>query len=88
MAIPPPATIGMPLAEVVKQSTINSALALKRPELGTLKAGAAGDASVLKIKEGKFDYVDVVGEHMEGRQKIAAEGVVLRGKWWHGKVGG
>jgi dihydroorotase len=80
--------MGMPLAEVVKQSTINSALALKRPELGTLKAGAAGDASVLKIKEGKFDYVDVVGEHMEGRQKIAAEGVVLGGKWWHGKVGG
>ncbi len=80
--------MGMPLAEVVKQSTINSALALKRPELGTLKAGAAGDASILKIKEGKFDYVDVVGEHMEGRQKIAAEGVVLGGKWWHGKVGG
>ena len=79
--------MGMPLAEVIKESTINCAIALKRPELGTLKAGAAGDATVLKIAEGKFDYVDVMGEHMEGSKRILSEGVVLGGKWWHGKVG-
>jgi dihydroorotase len=79
--------MGMPLAEVIKESTLNCAHALQRPELGTLKAGAVGDATILSIKEGKFDYVDVLGEHMEGRQRIISEGVVLAGKWWHGTVG-
>jgi dihydroorotase len=79
--------MGMPLAEVIKQSTLNAAIALKRPELGSLKAGSVGDATVLEIKEGKFDYVDVMGEHLEGNQRIVSEGVVLGGKWWHGKVG-
>ena len=79
--------LGMPLAEVIKASTLNCALALKRPELGTLKAGSVGDATVLKIRQGKFDYVDVMGEHMEGNQRIVCEGVVLAGKWWHGKLG-
>jgi dihydroorotase len=31
----------------------------------------------------RFDYVDVMGEHLEGRQRIASRGVVINGKWWH-----
>jgi dihydroorotase len=75
--------LGMDLSDVIAASTQNAALALKRPELGSLKPGCVGDATVLKIREGRFDYVDVVGEHMEGDRKIAAEGVVLAGRWWH-----
>jgi hypothetical protein len=74
--------MGMPLGEVIKQSTVNAAMALKRPELGTFRPGSAGDATVLSIKDGKFDYVDVLGEHMEGRQRIVSDGVVIAGKWW------
>ena len=77
--------LGMPLVEVIKESTVNAAMALKRPELGTLKPGSAGDATILDVKEGKFDYVDVLGEHLEGKQRIASEGVVIAGKWWHPK---
>ncbi|MEQ1611842.1 MAG: amidohydrolase/deacetylase family metallohydrolase, partial [Hyphomicrobiaceae bacterium] len=79
--------MGMPLPEVIRESTINCAIALKRPELGSLKPGAAGDATILQIREGKFDYVDVLGEHMEGDRKIFSEGVVIGGKWWHGTIG-
>jgi dihydroorotase len=75
--------LGMPLGDVVKCATVNAALAVKRPELGTLKPGATGDATVLSVKEGKFDYVDVVGEHLTGDRKIVSEGVVLAGRWWH-----
>jgi dihydroorotase len=75
--------MGMPLGEVVKQSTVNAAMALKRPELGSLKPGSAGDATILSVAEGAFDYVDVLGEHMTGDRKIAAEGTVVGGKWWH-----
>ena len=77
--------MGMPLGDVIAASTVNSAMALKRPELGSLKTGSVGDATVLSIKEGRFDYVDVVGEHLEGDRKIASEGVVIGGRWWHPK---
>jgi dihydroorotase len=58
-------------------------MALKRPELGSLKPGSVGDATVISIQEGQFDYVDVVGEHLIGHRKIASEGVVISGRWWH-----
>lgn len=77
--------LGMPLANVVKASTVNAAMALRRPELGSLKPGSEGDATILSVKEGRFDYVDVVGEHMEGDKRIVSEGVVIAGRWWHPK---
>jgi dihydroorotase len=79
--------IGMELNDVIAASTVNAAMALKRPELGSLKPGSVGDATILKVKEGRFDYVDVVGEHLEGDRKIASEGVVIAGKWWHPREG-
>jgi dihydroorotase len=75
--------MGMSLSDVIKTSTINAAMALQRPELGTFKTGAVGDATILSVKTGAFDYVDVVGEHMTGDKKIVSEGVVIGGKWWH-----
>ncbi len=75
--------LGMSLPDVIKASTENAAFALKRPELGSLKPGSAGDATILSVDEGSFDYVDVVGEHLEGRQRITSRGVVIGGKWWH-----
>jgi len=77
--------LGMPLANVIKASTINAAMALKRPELGSLQPGSAGDATILSVHEGAFDYVDVVGEHLEGDRRIVSDGVVIAGKWWHPK---
>ena len=75
--------LGVPLQDVIKASTVNAAMALKRPELGSLKVGSVGDATILTVKEGKFDYVDVVGEHLKGDKRILSEGVVIAGKWWH-----
>jgi len=75
--------LGVPLSDVIAASTVNAAMALKRPELGSLKPGSAGDATILSIREGTFDYVDVVGEHLTGDRRIVSEGVVLAGRWWH-----
>jgi dihydroorotase len=80
--------LGMQLADVIAASTVNAAFALRRPELGSLKPGSAGDATVLSIKNGQFDYVDVVGEHLAGDRRIASEGVVIGGRWWHPKDAG
>ncbi len=75
--------MGMPLRDVIAATTVNAAMALKRPELGTLKVGSLGDATILSVKSGEFDYVDVVGEHMTGDKRIFSEGVVIAGRWWH-----
>ena len=75
--------MGMPLSDVVARSTVNAAMALRRPELGSLKPGSAGDATIISVREGQFDYVDVVGEHLIGDRKIASDGVVIAGRWWH-----
>ena len=77
--------MGMPLSDVVAASTVNAAMALRRPELGSLKPGSVGDATLISIQDGKFDYVDVVGEHLIGDRKIVSEGVVIGGRWWHPK---
>jgi len=77
--------MGMSLPDVVAASTVNAAMALRRPELGSLKPGSAGDATMISVKEGRFDYVDVVGEHLIGERKIVSEGVVIGGRWWHPK---
>jgi dihydroorotase len=75
--------LGMTLTDVIAASTVNAAFALKRPELGSLKPGSVGDATVLSIRDGSFDYVDVVGEHLTGERRIMSEGVVIAGRWWH-----
>ena len=77
--------MGMALNDVIAASTVKAAVAVKRMELGSLKPGSAGDATILTVKNGKFDYVDVVGEHLVGDRRILSEGVVLRGQWWHPK---
>jgi dihydroorotase len=77
--------MGMSLYDVVAASTLNAGMMLQRTEYGSLKPGSLGDATILTIKEGKHDYVDVVGEHLIGDRRIVSEGVVLKGNWWHPK---
>ena len=75
--------MGMPLGDVIAASTVNAGMALQRPELGSFKPGCAGDATIMTVRDGQFDYMDVVGEKMVGDKKIFSEGVVLNGRWWH-----
>jgi dihydroorotase len=75
--------MGMPLNDVIAASTVNAGIALQRPELGSFKPGCAGDATIITIADGKFDYEDVTGEHMIGDKRILSEGVVIGGRWWH-----
>jgi dihydroorotase len=75
--------MGMPLNEVIAATTVNAAMALRRPELGSLRPGSTADATVLSVLEGAFEYVDAVGEHMTCDKRIVAEAVVIAGRWWH-----
>jgi dihydroorotase len=75
--------LGMSMYDVIAASTVNAAAAMRRLELGSLKPGSVGDATILDIKKGAFDYHDVVGEKLVGDRKIVSEGVVVGGRWWH-----
>ena len=74
--------LGVPLGAIVKAATVNAAEALQRPDLGSLRLGSVGDASIIRVEEGAFDYVDSTGAIMGGAQKIVAKGVVIGGKLW------
>ena len=76
--------LGMPLIEVIRAATARPAEALRRPDLGTLAVGAAGDATILNQAEGAFDYVDVMGERLQGDQRLEVEAIVLGGRPWPG----
>ena len=73
--------LGMSLDDVVRASTETPARAIRRPELGTLEVGSVGDASVLDLVGGEFDYVDVVGETVKGDQRLFPAGMVIAGAW-------
>lgn len=75
--------LGASLTDVVRATTANAAAAIRRPELGTLRPGSAGDATIFKVSDGKFTYVDSTDEQMVGDKKIMVEGIVLKGRWWH-----
>ena len=75
--------LGMTLPDVIAASTVNAAMAIRRPELGSLAPGALGDATILRLTAGRFDYVDAVGEHLDGEERLTSAGVVIGGRWWH-----
>ncbi len=78
--------LGMRLKDVIAASTSNAADVLNRPDLGTLKPGSAGDASILSLDEGEFPLEDVRGEVVTARERIFARGVVVGGRWFHGEA--
>jgi dihydroorotase len=79
--------LGMGLVDVVRAGTLAPAAALGRSDIGRLENGAAGDATVLELVEGDFEYRDVLGEVRAGRWRLKARGLVVAGRWWHPQGG-
>src|SRR5215469_15615211 len=75
--------LGMELIDVIRASTAAPAAALGRTDIGRLHIGAVGDATVIEVAEGDFEYRDVLGEARAGRQRLKARGLVVAGVWWH-----
>jgi dihydroorotase len=74
--------LGMTLPEVVACATLNAARAIRRMDMGTLKPGAAGDASIFEVVNTPTEYRDVRGELIIGEHRLVARGLVLNGSWW------
>jgi dihydroorotase len=76
-------SLGMKLDAVIRAGTIAAAKAVGRDDIGHLSPGAAGDATVIDLAEGAFEYRDVLGETRKGRSRLKASGLVVNGKWWN-----
>ena len=72
--------LGVPLDQVIRMSTLNPALQIKRADLGHLTAGADADVAVLRVRTGEFGYLDVKGARQMGRQKIECELTIRNGQ--------
>ena len=73
--------LGMSLNQVIAASTCEPAKAVRRPELGHLAIGTPADISVLKLEEGKFEFLDVVGEMRIGKTQIRPHSLMIGGNW-------
>jgi dihydroorotase len=71
----------VPLETVVQLATANPAQALRRPDLGRIAVGAAGDVSVLALVAGPVTFADSTGEELAADRRFVARGAVRSGRW-------
>jgi dihydroorotase len=73
--------LGMPLADVVQATTANPAAAIRRPDLGTLRPGSIGDATIFSLEPGRHELTDSIGNTTIASEHIAISGSVLGGRF-------
>ena len=72
--------MGVPLGEVIRQSTTNPATQIKRPGLGQIAVGAAADIALLRVDRGDFGFIDVRGGRITGDRRLGCEMTIRAGK--------
>jgi dihydroorotase len=74
--------LGVELGAIIRAGTAAPAAALGRRDLGHLAVGAVGDATILDLAEGDFEYRDVLGETRRGSRRLALRDMVVAGRPW------
>jgi len=72
--------MGMTIEDIIFRATWNSAVTIKREDLGNLGEGAVADLAVLRIRTGNFGFVDAAGYKLEGDRRLEAELTIREGK--------
>jgi dihydroorotase len=73
-------SMGVPLNDLIRRSTVNPAHEIRRPELGTLSVGKDADIAVLEELHGRFAYIDCGYARMDGTAKLQARMTVRAGR--------
>jgi len=74
--------LGVDVDAIVAAVTAAPARAIRRPSLGTLAPGAEGDATVIDLEQGAFEFHDTQGERLAAERRFRLQGMVVAGKWW------
>ena len=72
--------MGMTLQEVVTRTTSNPAIAIKRPDIGTLSVGSVADVAVFNLRQGDFGFIDIRRTRLKATQKLEAELTIRAGE--------
>lgn len=72
--------MGLPLKDVIADSTWHPAREIHREDLGHLTAGAVADVAVLRVEQGDFGFTDMYGARLKGNQKLVCELTLRDGK--------
>ena len=72
--------MGMPLGDVLYRVTRAPALVLGREELGVVSPGACADLAVLRLRPGRFGYLDCGGARLQGEGKLECVATVRAGE--------
>ncbi len=73
--------LGMTLPQIIAATTQNPARALRRPDLGTLKPGSIGDASLIALAPQATTLEDVLGQTLTHPARLIPKGRVMTGIW-------
>lgn len=73
-------SLGLPLKQVILQSTWAPARVIHREGLGHLTPGAEADIAILRLRQGQFGFVDVTGARKGGTQKLECEATIKTGR--------
>jgi dihydroorotase len=82
--------MGVPLPDVIRQSTANPANAIRHLELGHLGVGAEADIAVLRVLQGAFRYADGARGTIDGDRRLTCELTLKGGRvvWdWNARTG-
>ena len=82
--------MGVPLKDVIRQSTDAPARAIGRTEIGHLGVGSEADVAVLRVLQGPFRYADGARGTLEGDRRITCELTLKAGSvvWdWNARTG-
>lgn len=72
--------MGVPLADLIRRSTVNPAREIHREELGTLSVGKEADIAVLEEMRGKFGYIDCGLAKMNADVQVVARMTIRAGR--------
>ncbi len=72
--------LGIPLTEVIRESTWNPAQLIKHPELGHLSVGAPADVAVWNVMKGDFGFADFAGGGLRSAERLSCELTLREGK--------
>lgn len=72
--------LGVPLTDVVRMSTWNAAISIRRQDLGRLSPGSGADVAVLRLDKGQFGYQDARGARLTGKLRLVCEMTLRDGK--------
>ena len=71
--------LGMSLPDVIERATSRPALAMRRPDLGSLKPGSLADVALFRIDEGDYTFYDVQMEARKGTRLLVNTLTMLGG---------